>query len=213
MHPDVIAPDRIREVNPCELFPRATIAGGRRMRSAIVWTCVAMLVLLAGLSWTGLLRQLTYRPARFAGDGVISDGGFWSYPRYVVRFPQHPLAPGTHEYRCSGLPANPMMLTLRLEPHKVAAAKIKGETLSIRARILDARGRTLCEVDEPVARWTLNWSVDQAQLWHERLELSPQHASDVRIQLTYTEATPSTSSPANAFSIQPILSGGGNEPP
>src|SRR3954463_11071676 len=67
-------------------------------------------VAVVTLAWLAL----PYRASCYRGDGAITDGGFWSYPRYRIRLPPIYLkADRVHLYRLRGTP--PVPLTLMLE--------------------------------------------------------------------------------------------------
>ena len=71
---------------------------------------IAVAAIVLSVAWL----VLPYNVSRYRGDGVITDGGFWSYPRYRIRLPQVELtAAQTRLYKLKGLP--PVPLTLKLE--------------------------------------------------------------------------------------------------
>jgi len=65
---------------------------------------IGALAIIGWSPWSGL---------RFRGDGTFSDGGFFSYPRYVLTFPDMPLyESGERRFHFRGLPNEKMTLLL-----------------------------------------------------------------------------------------------------
>ena len=73
----------------------------RLPRMTTRWWMIAVAAIVLSVAWL----VLPYRVSRYRGDGAITDGGFWSYPRYRIRLPQAELtANRTRLYKLKGLP-------------------------------------------------------------------------------------------------------------
>jgi hypothetical protein len=74
----------------------------------VVGFACLMVALVAIFLWPYDIRELE-------GDATIDDTGFWSYPRYHVRFPAVSLSePGEHVFTVSGLPSVQLTFILNL---------------------------------------------------------------------------------------------------
>jgi len=66
---------------------------------------VLLIIAFAIVAFLGVLAWSPWNAWRYRGDGRFSDGGFFSYPRYVATFPDMPLyEPGEKRFHFQGLP-------------------------------------------------------------------------------------------------------------
>jgi len=167
------------------------------------------LALAIGLA---VLLCSSYSPSQFRGDGEIRDTGFWSYPRYHIRFPEVRLdQPGEYEFSCSGLPPVPLTFELSLSGDYAYEDLAKLAT-NVTFHMTDDRGSELCRGSGPLSHWVLRWGgvEDIGGFWH----LDCRDAAALG-QTTYTVGltVKDVDAASPALSARPILKGGGNENP
>jgi hypothetical protein len=188
------------------------------LKSVGVGVCA---LLIAGtLIWT-MVTLLQYRTSEYRGDGVITDRGFWSYPRYRLWMPELLLTEtAQHSYSLDGLPTEDFTFGLRIVNVTVEGQNVLPEdfeavrndlSVSIEVRITDEQGETVAYApSSPVQEWISSASVLRTYLWHDelrdvRLRRGREYRLDVDI---HTEAVNGTRVVGEAF-----LEGGGNELP
>jgi hypothetical protein len=153
-----------------------------------------------------------YSAANYQGDGTIADTGFWSYPRYHIRFPQVSLAsPGEHQFTCRGLPPESLTLELRLVETGQYEQLRKLKT-RVEFTLTDDAGKTICEAAGPLSAWVLAWmpAHDTGYFWQPACR-DFNVSRRKRYQLTLVAKDVDPQSPP--VLVEPMLTGGGNELP
>jgi hypothetical protein len=127
---------------------------------------VALLVVIAWSPWNAL---------RYRGDGRFSDNGFFSYPRYVLTFPEMPLyETGEHRYFLRGLPSEEMTLLLYVKGSSGSEeerSRLTTLQAKIEAVLTDSRGKDVCrasgspDLSNKDGNWVL-MSGAEAAYWH-----------------------------------------------
>jgi hypothetical protein len=155
---------------------------------------------------------LPYSTRSYQGDGTITDTGFWSYPRYHVRFPAVSLAePGEHTFTCRGLPPVPLTATLQLVGQGQYEL-LGGLKTRVHLKVSDDAGATVCEAMGPLNAWKLMWIPydNTGAYWHPTCtDVVLRSGRTYRLTLTVTDID-GRSSP---LLVEPMLEGGGNELP
>jgi hypothetical protein len=179
-------------------------------RSAVA---IVVGVLVLGVVATALWLW-PYSVREFRGDGQITDTGFWSYPRYQVRFPPVELSQaGQHTFTCRGLPPAPLTLLLATAGKDEAAY----DSLSrigtvVTVRIDDDTGQTVYSASGPLKAWVLMWGYpgNAGGYWHENCrDMRLRRGRTYQLGVGVTAVDPA----APAVVVQPTLEGGGNELP
>jgi len=91
------------------MFLRTLSSIRKRVRARNVLFVALILLLLSAaalwLRWTSF-HLLPYHPSMYSGDGVLTDAGYRSYPRYMISLPSCSLAtPGSHFYTIENAPS------------------------------------------------------------------------------------------------------------
>ena len=158
----------------------------------------------------GAIMFWFYSTREFAGDGTISDTGFWSHPRYHIQFPPISLnQSGEHSFSCHGLPPYPLTFKLRIVGKGRYQQLHAGKT-SVKLQWLDETGKTICEADGPLNGWTLAWmpSEETGYYWHRNLrDIKVRRGRQYKFKLIIKDVD--ADSPL--LSVEPMLTGGGNE--
>ena len=155
--------------------------------------------------------------APFVGDGIMTDHGLWSYPRYRVQFPAFDARSVSQiAFRCAGVPAARM--TLGLVVANVSDEEAFGRTFRaspwqdtmLEVRMETEDGSVVAVANGVMARWELAQQPGQMMLWHSGLRDVPlQRRVNYRIIISLWTAGPA----ATPLVLSPILQGGGNELP
>jgi hypothetical protein len=174
----------------------------------IILLCLGTLV-VTGLAVFFWKDYFWYDTRDFEGDGEISAGRFWSYPRYRIVFGEIDLAKsGEHKMSVKRLPPAEFTLGL-LIPGNYGDGLPKGFNNNITASIADDEGRILSQVSAPVNQWKLSRSIRESYLWHpdcRQIPLSPRRKYTITISINATESNKS-------LPARPFIAGGGNELP
>ncbi len=179
-----------------------------KKRNTRWWAAIAILSMIAVVAAIVVFRP--YSADEFRGDGLATDTGFWSYPRYHVRFPEMSLAaPGQRCFACAGLPPVPLTLTLKLVGTGNYGALSNGATC-VSVTLVDSGGNTVCTASGPLRNWILQWvpANRTGAFWHPALRdfrVNPRQAYTLKIAVTEVTAD------SGPITIVPTLEGGGNE--
>jgi hypothetical protein len=156
-------------------------------------------------------------PIAFRGDGVLTDAGLWSYPRYQIAFPPVLLQQGYEAvFRFRGAPEVRMWMGLVVvDPATGRAAKMNmsetaWETCMIRVKILRESGESLADLQAALKDWKIDQSPSRTMLWHQQLRDLPfdrRHFYEVTINVSGLESY------GALLTLRPTLQGGGNELP
>ena len=160
----------------------------------------------------------SYRISEYHGDGVISDSGFWSYPRYHVALEPIPLFEASiRKYSLAGLPAEEMSLTLdvpgKSEKDRIALSKLRNK---IDASVTDDQGHVVCKAsgnfsDGIVENGWIITSTDSSAAIYQTVCVD----IPIRKHRTYvlTVSLSDVDPDSKAIYLKPYISGGGNELP
>ncbi len=160
----------------------------------------------------------SYRISRFRGDGVISDSGFWSYPRYHISLAPIPLfEAGAHKFSLTGLPPEEMSLILdvpgKAEKDRVILSKLKNK---IDASVVDDKGHVVCKASGFISDgitengWIITSSDSSAALYQKACVDMSVHRGRTYV---LTVSLSDVDSDSKTIYLRPYLSGGGNELP
>jgi hypothetical protein len=206
------------------------------MRRRWKFTLLGAGVLVVLASTLPVFFDLRYDPARLEGDATITDHGFWSYPRYEIRFPSLSLKSlGTHTYVCKGLPPETLRLMLQMpdkqtkeqeaaeflrrHPNSKYAAeaydKQKYETIGSNRTVvrfsLDVDGKSDLWMAERLCDWKLMWipAYNSGAFWHPDAEFASSPKASYKLIFVISQVDPS----GIPEEVVPVLQGGGNELP
>lgn len=99
------------------------IADVRQPRRVSVAAMKKILMVLTGL--VGCLLGGCYNEKSLKGDAVISDTGFWTYPRYHIEFPAVSLdREGRAVFKVSGLPREELTLLLYVDGQDISQREV-----------------------------------------------------------------------------------------
>ncbi len=193
-----------------QLLPYHVSVSRKRLVLTVTLGVIGALALIAWSPWSGL---------RFRGDGRFSDGGFFSYPRYVLTFPDMPLHEnGERRFHFQGLPNEEMTLLLYVKGSSGSEeerSRLTKLPTSIEAVLTDSHGREVCKATGRPADsnedgiWVLMSGADAAY-WHWRCN---------HVQIRSNESYNLVIRAFNAAQsdqrvvVTPILKGGGLELP
>lgn len=153
-----------------------------------------------------------YSTREFSGDGTIGDTGFWSRPRYHIRFPPISLnQPGEYTFTCRGLPPCPLTFQLGIEGTG-DYDQLRTLKTSVRVEWFDEAGKSVCEAVGPLHDWVLAWipSEGTGSYWHlNSRDVTVRRSHQYRLRLIVTDID--ADSPR--LSVEPMLEGGGAELP
>ena len=160
----------------------------------------------------------SYRISKFHGDGIISDAGFWSYPRYHVALAPIPFfETGTYKFSLAGLPPEKMTLSLdvpgKSEKDRTKLAKLKNK---IDASVVDDQGHVVCKASGFISDgitesgWIITSTNSSAAIYQRACVDMPIHKHRSYI---LTLSLSDVDSDSNAIYLKPYISGGGNELP
>jgi hypothetical protein len=157
---------------------------------------------------------------RYHGDGTFTDSGFFSYPRYRVRFSSITLSKaGEYRYHFRGLPSEEMTLLLSLDGDVPYVSKRTHELTSLRtsieAVVRDSHGREACKAagtPEDSNRdgvWVLSTGFGTAY-WHwqcNQVQLRPLESYELVVRIKVVDSR------SGDITVTPLLEGGGLELP
>ena len=182
----------------------------KKLALTVTLGVVGALALIAWSPWSGL---------HFIGDGKFSDGGFFSYPRYVLTFSEMPLyESGERRFHFQGLPSEEMTLLLYVKGSSGSEeerSRLTKLPAIIEAVLTDSRGKDVCKATGRPADsnedgiWVLRSGADAAY-WHWQCN-HVQIRSDESYNLLIRVA--STGQSDQRVVVTPILEGGGLELP
>ena len=171
---------------------------------------IASLVVVVWTPWSVL---------RFKGDGRLSDGGFFSYPRYVLTFYDMPLyESGERRFHFRGVPNEEMTLLLYVKGSTGSMqerSRLTSLPISIEAVLTDGHGREVCKATGRPADsnedgiWVLRSGRD-AIYWHwqcNHIQMYSDESYNLLIRVV------SAAQPDVKVVVTPILKGGGLELP
>jgi hypothetical protein len=201
---------------------------GFLLLNSAVWGCAfAWAVLsknkalkLAALVAIALIALKVWNPlpVHYKGDGSFADHGRFSYPRYVVTFPDLPLfRTGERRYALRGLPTETMALMFYLPNHPSSgeAERLMQLNVGIEASLVDGAGKELCHVSgtphfhgDPSKTWNLRITPDSAAYFHSQCS-----KIDVRSGHDYALAIRVVNLPSDSehIIVIPRFEGGGEE--
>ncbi|MGE0536593.1 MAG: hypothetical protein AB7O68_16605 [Pirellulales bacterium] len=176
-------------------------------------------ILAACLFGALYLRGLLYYDSEsFVGDGSLSDGGFWSYPRYRIEFPAISLSDSNVTQFCfSGPPTTRTTFKLAMTSAEGWTGWNFGEQLrsdvrlrgiSVDVVLVDSQGRAIMQYGGPLQQWMLMQSDAEGAFWHVSGRNVPLNKREA-----YTLTVRTTASAGNTLQLtaKPLLYGGGNE--
>lgn len=155
-----------------------------------------------------------YSSPDFAGDAVFTDSGFWSFPRFTVKFPEMKSFSGhTYTYTVSGLPSAPMTLVLEVQsatPTSTFPEMTLGPDTTIMVTLKTKSGLIVHSVTAPLKEWTIGGTTTSIGLGHVGLrqwKCAPRETYVLEICFVHVDP------PDAVETIIPVLSGGGMETP
>jgi hypothetical protein len=182
----------------------------KKLVLAVTFGVFGALALIAWSPWSGL---------RFRGDGKFSDRGFFSYPRYVLEFPDMPLyESGERQFHFQGLPNEEMSLLLSVKGSSGSEeerSRLTKLPTSIEAVLTDSHGKEVCRATGRPADsnedgiWVLMSGADAAY-WHWQCN-NVQIRSNESYSLVIRAVSAARSD--QRVVVTPILNGGGLELP
>jgi hypothetical protein len=177
-----------------------------------------LLVSCAVVSFLGLLAWSPWNARRYRGDGKFSDGGFFSYPRYVVTFPDMPLyEPGERRFHFQGVPNEEMTLMLYLKSSSGSVeerSRLTNLRTTIEAVLTDSQGKNVCRAsgrpdNNKDGIWVL-MSGAGAGYWHFQCAHVQVHSKEsYNLVIRVVEVNPN----GERVVVTPAFQGGGLELP
>lgn len=193
-----------------QLLPYHVSVSRKRLVLTVMLGVIGALALIAWSPWSGL---------RFRGDGRFSDGGFFSYPRYVLTFPDIPLyESGERRFHFQGLPNEKMTLLLYVKGSSGSEeerSRLTKLPTSIEVVLTDSHGIEVCKASGRPADsnedgiWVLRSGADAAY-WHwqcTHVQIRSNESYNLVIRAV------SAAQSAQRVVVTPILKGGGLELP
>ncbi len=182
-----------------------------------------------------IFSALRYAPSQLEGDATITDHGFWSYPRYEIRFPTLSLKnPGTHTYMCKGLPPETLRLMLQMPDKQTkeqeaaeflrghpnskygeAYDKQKHETVGRNRTIvhfsLDIDGKSDLWMAARLCDWKLMWipAYNSGAFWNADAQFGSSPKANYKLIFVISQVDPD----GIPEEVVPVLQGGGIELP
>jgi hypothetical protein len=182
-------------------------------KKLLLVTLLSIAVFLCLIAWS------PWNARRYKGDGKFSDGGFFSYPRYVVRFPDMPLyEPGEYRFRFQGLPSEEMTLLLYVKGSSGSEEernRLTKLSAVIDAKLTDSHGRDVCHASGRPKNsnedgiWVLRSGGDAA-FWHWQCRDVQFRSAESYSLLIHVIGPDQT---ANGVVVTPMFQGGGLELP
>ncbi|MBN1395454.1 MAG: hypothetical protein JW959_10560, partial [Pirellulales bacterium] len=204
--------------NMCLSPVRERLRAERIMKRKIVFA--AILLAIAAM-YVAIVQFWPYSEKNYRGDGVISDSGFWSYPRYHIRFSEVSLtAPSQHCFKSAGLPPALLTLTLNLvykgnnnNPSELATYdELNKLATCVSVTIIDENGDIAYAASGPLRDWVLSWmsAACIGAYWHPDLrDMKLGSKKTYVLKIAVTEIGEDSA----AIAVVPIIEGGGNELP
>lgn len=173
---------------------------------------LAILLILGLVSLAARRSGLFYNTSKFSGDGRIADHGLWSYPRWIVTFPEISLSDEkATRLSCRGLP--PAEMTFSLEISSAVSEKcLASLATQLEVAISDGSGRTVGRVKAPICEWIISHvpATGIKSLWRP----------EFRVLSTFTTGIYTIEIHVMSIDVEcgqsraiPKLAGGGNELP
>jgi len=185
----------------------------------VVFRMFVALFMVIAISLMLLTIASFRRPVRLS-EGIFTDSGFWSYPRYNLSldtFVNGKDASKTIEV--SGLPSCKMLLGLRLvedrldvgplRKHDELKSKFELDKIVIRVRIVDGSGNEVYTSTSPLSDWSLSSSTTETYFWHERFSFKLNSWKEYSISIRLQNKNEKVDLPRLAAFIR----GGGSELP
>ena len=196
---------------PQRLIPMLGVLGFARRR--VILAIVGIFVIL--ISSCVLYNGWNANQFPYSGDGMLTDSGFWSYPRYRIDYQPCQVGQGSCVYHFKGVPSGAMTFGLRLD---------SGTSGSESANALDAliaqnaelvveikeADKVLWRVKDNLKSWELRRSATKKVFWHPKLR--DLHFSADKTYSLIVELCNADAKNKNVF-MYPLLEGGGNELP
>ena len=153
----------------------------------------------------------------FSGDGVLTDFGPLSYPRYRIAFDTVPLTTRTNRViAAKGVPSTTMTLGFELvggATNAISNARLeelREQNAELTVKIETGKGELVAQADAPLKAWELAHSSSRDLLWHPKLrDLRFNRASVYRIAIQLLKTKAGT----EPLLVRPVIEGGGNELP
>jgi hypothetical protein len=153
----------------------------------------------------------------FSGDGVLTDSGFLSYPRYRIAFDTVFLTARTNRVlSAKGMPSGTMTVGFELvgnatnSTSQARLEQLRQQGAELSVRIDTDKGELVAQADAPLKEWQLAQSSSRDLLWHAKLrDLHFDRASAYRIVIELSKTERGT----DPLLVRPIIEGGGNELP
>jgi len=182
-------------------------------KNFLLTASVGIFVLLCLIVWS------PWNVWRYRGDAKFSDGGFFSYPRYVLTFPDIPLYEGgEYRFRLQRLPSEEMTLMLYVKNSSGSEEerpRLTSLPTSIEAVLTDSHRKDVChasgrpEDSNKDGIWVL-MSGAEAAYWHWQCTRVPIHSNEsynLVLRVTIVDQT------AEKVVVTPRFEGGGLELP
>jgi hypothetical protein len=210
------------------------IGGARSMRGQPKLMWIGAIFLGFFLLFLIAFLALRYDPSQLKGDARIVDNGFWSYPRYEIRFPKLSLrSVGTQTYECKGLPPEELTFMLEMPDRERKWEEVreflrsnpnskysqppdnqKYETLSRNRTVIEftfiGNDKTIVSVTAPLQEWVLSWepASNTGGFWRKEvrdLKFNP------RVTYKLVFVIKETDPDGSLDEVVPYLKGGGME--
>ena len=162
------------------------------------------------------LLQGCASPSKGQRDAVLTDSGFWSYPRYTLRFPAVVLTNGSSQEFQFVAPTHKMTFVMELGVNpasierEAALQTLVSNRVKIRVQMHGSRGRTVVDVAPQATQWTVSKALYYWHLWI-RETCGRWFWRGATYSLTIQASSDMGEFPATT--VRPFLKGGGNELP
>ncbi len=165
-----------------------------------------------------LRGTLYYDSSTFVGDGSLSDGGFWSYPRYRIEFPAISLSDSNvTQFRFRGPPTTRTTFKFVMtsaegwtgfELSDQLSSDVRLRNISVDVALVDSEGLTIMQCNGTLHQWMLESSGVEGAFWHVSGRNVPLNKRE-----SYTLTVRTTASAGNTLRLtaRPLLYGGGQE--
>jgi hypothetical protein len=173
---------------------------------------VGLAVVLLLLGCFGVYVFWPYDINSLQGDATISDAGFWSWPRYRVRFPEVSLSEtGEHHFWCRGLPPYSLLVAIAVSEYdsesifdergrmkdkfwQLFEGPCRQSGTTVELTISEGTGAIVYQKQDALRRWILSGGlVLGARFYHlEQPNLSVWRSGSYRITLAVRKVDPKT---------------------